>query len=162
MATCDVPGANPSNHDELRALCWAEHEDGSLILVESTEDDRVIYSLFDVSEVPVVEFRDSMRIGAFKKAFSWDPKNPASEKWTWHDKTLFPWDRVIRNGARDGLRHAHADDLLSAAERVRRARDIHHGRAVDEREVETRMDRPGDKAGAILDKLQRAIGELLR
>ena len=162
MATCDVPGANPVNNDELRALCWAEHDDGSLILVESTEDDRVIYSLFDVSQKPVMEFRDSMRIGAFKRAFSWNPKDAKSERWLWHDKTPFPWDRVISRGARDGVRHAHADDVLSAAERVRRARDIHQGRAVDEREAEVRTDRTGDKAGMILDKLQRAISELLR
>lgn len=160
MSTNDVPGANPANHDELAMGCWAEHHDGSLILVESTEGGRVVYSIFDMEKQPVTEYRDAMAVGAFKKAFSWNPKDPASEKWTWHDKTAFPWDRIIRGGARDGTRYASADDHLNAAERIRQSREIHQGRAVDLEEVETRIDQLGEKADRIVRRLQRAISNL--
>jgi len=60
MSTNDVPGHNPVNNDELRSNCWAEHDDGSLILVQSTEGGRVIYMMFDLSVEPVVEYRDAM------------------------------------------------------------------------------------------------------
>lgn len=160
MSTNDVPGANPSNHDSLAMGCWAEHEDGSLIVVESAEGGRIVYSIFDTATKPVTEYRDAMAEGAFKKAFSWNPKDPASEKWTWHDKTPFPWDRVIKGGARDGARFASADDHLTAAERVRRSREIHHGRAVDPQELETRVDQLGEKANRILRRLQREISRL--
>lgn len=165
MSTNDVPGFNPNNRDELAMGCWAEHEDGSLIFVESTEDDRVIYSVFDMEKDPVTEYRDSMKVGAFKKAFSWDPKKKDSERWTWHDKTPFPWDRIIRKGGRDGMRHAHVEDQLNAAERVRQSRESKRDmvtlpRPVDPREVEAKVDRLGKKAKRIMQKLQKAISEL--
>lgn len=49
MSTNDVPGANPVNGDKLGMGCWAEHQDGSMILVEGTEGNRVIYSIFDMA-----------------------------------------------------------------------------------------------------------------
>lgn len=160
MSTNDVPGANPKNHDELAMGCWAEHRDGSLIFVMSTEDGRAVYSIFDMEKQPITEYRDTMAVGAFKKAYSWNPKDPASEKWTWHDKTPFPWDRIISKGARDGVRYASADDQLSAAERVRRSREIHDVREVDLEEIELRVDRLGEKAERIVNRLQRAISKL--
>ncbi len=161
MSTNDVPGANPANRDELAMGSWAEHEDGSLIFVESTEDDRVIYSIFDVSVQPPVEYRDSMKIGAFKKQFSWKPSDGATkDRWTWHDKTPFPWDRIIKRGSRDGRRDVSAEETLSAAARVRKSREIRQGRPVDEREVEARVERLGEKASKIIKKLQRAISGL--
>lgn len=159
MSTEDVPGYKPENRDQLAMGCWAEHEDESLILVESTEGGRVIYNIFDMSKKPVVEYRDSMAEGAFKKAFSWS-SGKSTERWTWHDKTPFPWDRIIKAGARDGVRHADVEDLITAAERVRRSREIHQGHVVDEAEVSSRVERLGDKAERILDRLQRAISEL--
>lgn len=161
MSTNDVPGARPANRDQLAMGCWAEHEDGSLILVESTEGGRTIYSIFDVDKDPITEYRDAMNEGAFKQAFSWAPGKSKDERWTWHDKTAFPWDRIIRDGARDGVRHASADDLLTAAERVRRSRELHAGRAVDADEIATRMDKIGERvSGRILTALQRAIDRL--
>lgn len=159
MSTNDVPGHNPKNADELGMGCWAEHEDGSLIFVESTEDSRVIFSVFDMARNPVVEYRDSMAVGAFKKAFSWDPKKPATEKWTWHDKTPFPWDKVIKMGARDGARLPSAEDHMNAAERIRESRNT-KGRDVDPHEAEARMDKLGRKAKKIIEKLQAVISEL--
>lgn len=161
MSTNDVPGYRPENRDELATGCWAEHADGSLIFVESTEGGRVVFSIFDMDKAPIVEYRDAMAEGGFKKAFSWDPKQPAkAEKWTWHDKSPFPWDRIIKAGGKDGTKHASADDQLNAAERVRRSREIHRGHPVDTEAAKTRIDTLGKKAKAILQRLQNAINNL--
>lgn len=159
MSTNDVPGYKSENRDQLAMGCWAEHEDGSLILVESTEGGRVVYSVFDLEKRPIVEYRDAMADAAFKRQFSWDPKNSKSEKWTWHDKTPFPWDRIIEAGGRAGQRYASAEDHLNAAERIRRSRELHRGEPVDAAEIETRIDRLGEKAEGIIRRLQRAISK---
>lgn len=160
MSTNDVPGYKPENRDELAMGCWAEHNDGSLIFVESTEGGRCVYSIFDLSKKPVTEYRDAMAVGAFKAQFSWEPGNKKSERWTWHDKTAFPWDRIIQAGARDGARYADVEEQLTAAERVRRSREIHRGRPVDPYELEARVDQLGEKADGIIRRIQRAIASL--
>jgi hypothetical protein len=68
MSTNDVPGFNPANNDELKAQCWAEHEDGSLLLVQSTEGGRVVYMMFDISD-GIAEYRDAMPEKQFKEVF---------------------------------------------------------------------------------------------
>lgn len=167
MAHDDVPGFKPENRDTLAMGCWAEHEDGSLILVESTEGGRVIYLIFDVSGLkkrpprPLVEFRDAMPEAAFKREFSWSAGR-TKDKWTWHDKTAFPWDRVIEMGATDGVRHASADDQISAAERVRRSREIHSGREVTDDELRSRIDRLEADQQGIVRQVQNAISKLRR
>jgi hypothetical protein len=117
MSTTDTPGYRKENNDELAAGCWAEHADGSLLLVESTEADRVIYSLFHLGLTPakgkpfsasdvdgggVKDYRDVRTTTAFKREYSYDPAKDkgdgVSERWTWHDKTPFPWQRVIDAG----------------------------------------------------------------
>lgn len=116
MSTNDCPGERKSNNDVLAMGCWAEHDDGSLILVQSTEDKRVIYDVFDLKgQMPngvtsslhtggrvVMEHRDVMDEKRFKEEFSYDArkdkKDGVSERWTWHDKTPFPWQRVIDAG----------------------------------------------------------------
>lgn len=127
MSTNDVPGYNPSNRDALAMGCWAESADGSLLFVEGVENGRVIYSMFDSRHKPVLEYRDAMSETDFKTAFSWKAdrsslKDKASAvpsiQWTWHDKTPFPWDRVIQRGARDGSRLASAADTLEQAEKL--------------------------------------------
>ena len=129
MATKDVPGSNPRNHDKLGVGCWAEHSDGSLILVEGLEDDRVIYSIFDLNKSPMLEYRDAMLIGDFEKAFTCnsadigqpyktkDKKTVTKQQWTWHDKSQFPWDRILGVAA-DGPKFVSAHSLMSAAARV--------------------------------------------
>lgn len=156
MATDDVPGANPANGDKLAMGCWAEHKDGSLIFVESTEGERVVYSIFDMSKTPIVEYRDAMPAVNFKQQFSW--RSSGTVRWTWHDKTPFPWDRVIRDGAQDGSRLASAADTLTAAERVAeslrlRARDYDHRN-------DDRAERRYPRVGAILDKLHKTLDDL--
>jgi hypothetical protein len=158
MSTTDTPGHKPENRDVLGHGCWAEHKDGSLILVQSTEDKRVIYDVFDLKpgvatpegttvSKSVIEYRDVKSEKEFKKDFSYDPakdkKDGVNEEWTWHDKTPFPWQRVIDAGMKLAeLKHvdptgvltaagnfgsaiggeaepfANADDLLTAAQRV--------------------------------------------
>lgn len=172
MSTNDVPGANPQNNDELAMGCWAEHSDGSLIVVESTEAGRVVYSIFDTSKTPIVEYRDAMPEVSFKKTFTWAPESKANAattakgkaaalaaiKWTWHDKTPFPWDKVIKQGATDGTKMASASDLFTAAERVADSLKLRAG------EVSARTKAQGDivmsKGSAVMDKIKRAIGEL--
>jgi hypothetical protein len=153
MSTDSVPGYDPANRDELKYGCWAEHEDGSLILVEGTEGGYVVYSVFDASEKPVMEFRDRMAEGAFKREFSW--KGGDDERWEWHDKSEFPWDRVIGSGARGGTKFADADDLMSAAQRVARHRKL-SGRKFDY--DESRVSSTGRD---IRDRIQRALETLL-
>jgi hypothetical protein len=70
MSTHDVPGAVPAHQDKLAMGCWAEHEDGSLLFVESTEGGRVIYSIFNMAVTPPVEFRDAMPQKGFEDLFS--------------------------------------------------------------------------------------------
>jgi len=166
MATTDVPGARAVNRDELSMGCWAEHEDGSLIFVESTEGGRVIYSVFDMSKKPPLEYRDAMPEKGFKDHFSWDPKGKLNDddniKWKWHDKSPMPWDRIIEAGIPDGVRHACASHLLSAAERVSKSRDL-VGKPVDEKTLVDMTDKIGKfgrASRAIIDGLQKAITEL--
>ncbi len=124
MSTNDVPGAVASNNDVLAMGCWGEHGADSLIFVKSTEGGRVIYEMFDLTQNPITVFNDAMLEDVFKKQFSWDPKNPKNEKWTWHDKTPFPWNKVIKAGARDGVGYACASDQLAAASRVATALNL--------------------------------------
>lgn len=96
MATLDVPGANPDNKDVLGVGNWAEHNDGSLILINSLNDDRVIFSVFDM--IKGVEHRSTMPVDEFNRQFSANlEKQPGEldDKWLWHDKTEFPWDRLF-------------------------------------------------------------------
>jgi len=162
MSTNDVPGANPANNDELAMGCWAEHDDGSLILVESTEGDRVIYSMFDLSKSKPVEYRDAMPKAIFEKTFSYDADDDDGGApgviWTWHDKTPFPWDRVIKAGAEDGPRDVSAEDTLSAAARVAESLRLRGERI--SRDLGHRAETVVRRSGGIWDKLSRALAEL--
>eukprot|EP00697_Spironema_sp_BW2_P016820 gnl/Spiro4/8261_TR4368_c0_g2_i1.p2 gnl/Spiro4/8261_TR4368_c0_g2~~gnl/Spiro4/8261_TR4368_c0_g2_i1.p2 ORF type:complete len:104 (-),score=14.51 gnl/Spiro4/8261_TR4368_c0_g2_i1:166-477(-) len=99
---------------------------------------------------------------SFKTTFTWDSKKKASEKWTWHDKTPFPWDRVIKAGVSDGPRNASAADVMNAAERIAQSlklkgAEIHKDRAAGKIDQQVPA-----QAGVILEKIARAIGELLK
>lgn len=176
MSTNDVPGANPNNNDELAMGCWAEHDDGSLILVESTEDSRVIYSIFDMAKDPPIEYRDAMPAVSFKVTFSWDRhgKKTINEKWTWHDKTPFPWDRIIKDGHKDGSRLPSAGHTLNAAERIMESRERHRssaaervaeslalrGQELDRQNIDHRMDRFLNRMEGMWDRIAKAVGKL--
>ena len=183
MSTNDVPGARAVNQDELSMGCWAEHEDGSLIFVEGVEGGDVVYSMFDMSKEPAVEYRDVMTQDDFERQFTWDGKvdqpkpkafirgkgKPKKDKktktvdvvtsirWTWHDKTPFPWDRVIGDMA--AARHPTARDLLTAAERVAESRDL-HGSRLDPERFEAVAKSMGPRGKRLLDAIQEAILDL--
>ncbi len=159
MSTNDVPGAKAANNDELAMGCWAEHEDGSLIFVEGTEGDKIVYSIFDVSQDPPVEYRDAMPEDGFKKHFSWDSKNPQSEKWTWHDKTPFDWERIIGKGVGSGQKYPSAHHQLTAAQRVAKHIGV-EGQEVEPEKVRHLTEKLSAAAGAMVEGLQKAIGEL--
>ncbi len=159
MSTNDVPGNNPINNDELAMGCWAAHEDGSLMLVQSSEGGRVVYIVFDLSADPPLQYTDTMAEKAFKRTYSFPDSD---DKWTWHDKSPFPWDQVIDAGVQQGPAYASADALETAAARVAKSRDLKSkGFSQDEAEdmaaVWTEIIR---KAGPIIRDIQKAIGNL--
>jgi hypothetical protein len=164
MSTNDVPGANPKNNDKLAMGVWAEHADGSLIFVESTEGNRVIYSVFDMDKEPPVEYRDAMEMGTFKRTFSWDAsgkKAGTNEKWTWHDKTPFPWDKVIEEGVDDGPRVPSARQQLNAAERVAESLRL-RGAALDREEYSDRLERVFGRFQNTLNRIHDAVRNMGR
>lgn len=122
MSTNDVPGANPSNGDSLGVGCRAEHKDGSLILVEGTEGGRVIFSVFDMAKKPPIEYRDAMPRVNFDKQFSRNLGGNA-DNWIWHDKSAFPWDKIIKADVKDGTKPVSADHVLNAAQEIIESRD---------------------------------------
>jgi hypothetical protein len=162
MSTNDVPGCNPNNSDELAMGCWAEAKDGSLLLIESVEGDRVIYSIFNTAVNPPMEYRDAMPLNGFEDHFSYcNNKKPLGGVWTWHDKTPFPWDRVIRKGIADGTKFVNIDDQITAAARVIEARNlIDSGKPITEEKKRQFMERVSTRGRAVLDKVQMAISEL--
>lgn len=101
MATDDVPGFKPANNDKLAMGCWAEAADNakdqSLIFVEAVEGGNVVFSVFDPETD--VEYREAMAQKEFETFFSYDPKkaNKDTPRWTWHDKTPFPWPRIMKD-----------------------------------------------------------------
>jgi len=162
MATNDVPGANPANNDTLHEGCWAEHEDGSLILVQGMqpEDNRVIFSVFDLAKG--LEYRTAMPENNFKSRFSWKPSDPKSAKWTWHDKTAFPWDRIMQSFP-PGERPPFAEHTISQAERVkrdlrRRGIEVKESKLADVGSVA--YERTTSVIAIIGDKITRAFNEL--
>ncbi len=132
MSTSDVPEANPANGDDLHVGCWAEHNDGSLMMVQGAENG-IVYSIFDVSRDPPIEYRDSMVEKEFKKAFT-------KKGWIWHDKTAFPWDRVMRV-FKSGQLHVSAADQLSAAQVLAERRSL-RGLQIQQDDISHKTDQP--------------------
>jgi hypothetical protein len=155
MSTQDVPGANPANKDELAAGSWAEHDDGSLIFVKGNEASQVVYEIYDLAQDPPVYYQDAMREAAFKKQFSFPPVGSSPEKWTWHDKTPFPWNKVMKTFDKPRPVHADVGDTLSAAERVAQSLKL-RARQLREDDIEPRTEQVR-KGRSILERLERAI-----
>lgn len=156
MSTNDVPGAKPQNADVLAMGCWAEADDGSLIFVEAVEAGKVVYSIFDLAQDPPVEYRDAMAEGGFKTVFSWP--TDTGDRWTWHDKTLFPWDRIMGEFA-SGPRPASALAQMTAAQRV--ATSLHlRGSNLARDRVRRTTEQTLERGRSVMDKVKRAIGEL--
>jgi hypothetical protein len=165
MATHDVPGANAQNADVLATGCWAEHKDGSLIFVKSTESGRVIYEIFDTADDPPTVYTDAMPEREFKKFFSFAPTGKSVIEWTWHDKTPFPWDRIIKTTKRPAPGFASADDQLTAAQRVveslkRRGKEL-LGKRTSEQALGHMVEREESKGMAVIRKLAAALDTFL-
>lgn len=155
MATEDCPGANPANADVLKAGCWAEHEDGSLIFVKGTEHKQVVYEIFDLAQDSPVSYNDAMAEDEFKKSFSYKT-GTSQEKWTWHDKTPFPWERVMKNFGKPTPNLADAHEILSAAARVAKSLRL-RAHKFTQADLGARTNSLREKAGKIMDKILEAI-----
>lgn len=159
MSTNDVPGAKASNNDILAMGCWAEHDDGSLILVEAVEAGKVVYSIFDVKKY--VEYRDTMPESLFKKQFSWDPlikTVPALNlKWTWHDKTPFPWGDILADFP-TGQKDVSAGVTMSAAQRVADSLNLRADKVRERQVVHPTAQRP---ARTIMNRIKAAVDALV-
>lgn len=148
MSTNDVPGAVPANHDTLAMGNWAESaEDNgkSVLFIYSVENGTVVYSMFDRTKTPVLEYRDAMRLLEFEKVFTFKPDTKGKSankggKWVWHDKTPFPWDQLIKEGLNDGQKFASASDLLKEADRIRELHASHMGPDPEEPDDEEEDD----------------------
>lgn len=160
MASVDCPGANPVNKDVLAAGAWAEHQDGSLLFVKGNEAGSVVYELYDVVQDPPVYYQDAMREDAFKKAYSHPPVGTSPEKWTWHDKTPFPWSRVMKFVDKPRPSYADAHDQLSAAARVAESLRL-RAQKLDPTVFTDKVDKPAVRGRAIRDRIQQAIEVLL-
>ena len=189
MATNDVPGYRPENRDVLKMGCWAETADGSLLLVEGVEAGKVIYVMFDLGQDPPQQYRDAQLEWDFKRAYSWQPdadpedvlpedapkrgkKKPKADDavakiqtakvlWTWHDKTPFPWDRVMKAGVPMGAGYASAEGQITAARKVAqalglKAQEIAARRAGQEEEPSKHFR----KVAKLTKRLERALAAL--
>ena len=168
MSTDSVPGKDPKNNDTLHAGCWAEHKDGSLILVESTEigtggpgrpskDGNVLYSTFSLGAT-VNEYRAAESLAKFSSMFSYVPEKDrgdgVSEEWTWHDKTPFPWNRVIDAGAKLAeSRQLDPSGVVQKADALGKA--VTAATGTDLAQVE-----PYASSGELLDAAQRVAATL--
>lgn len=84
MSTQQVPGYVAANADNLHVGCWAESNDGSLMMVEAVLNGAVRYSVIDRSGPAPAEYYGELVEPAFMAEFS-------DKGWTWHDKSPFPW-----------------------------------------------------------------------
>jgi hypothetical protein len=160
VSTQDVPGFNPANKDVLASGCWAEHSDGSLLFVKGTENGQVVYELYDLAQDEPVYYQDAMRDDAFKKAFTYPPVGTSPEKWTWHDKTPFPWARVMKTFDKPRPVHADVHDTLSAAARVAESLRL-RAQKLNTSDVQPNVEQAVQKGRAIMDRIARAFAALV-
>ncbi len=158
MSTNDVPGYNPANKDVLALGAWAEHRDGSLIFVEAVEAGHVVYCMFDMAPTPPVEYRDSMMEAGFESQFSWDPTKKGSEQWTWHDKTPFPWERIMGSFPA-GQKDVSADATITAARRVAESLNLRAGAIMERQNIAPTLQRAATK---IMEGFKEAIEALAK
>ena len=153
MSTQCAPGYKGSNSDSANDVlfkgCWAEADAESLLFVEDIDekDNIVIFNIFDLSKDPILDYRDSMTIDDFKEEFSYGSKmnkKIKGNKWTWHDKTKFPWKKIIKAGGQDGMRIAEANQVLSLAAQLAAHKHL-RGNPVDKQDKLKYLD-PEEKS----------------
>lgn len=162
MATSSVPGADPKNFDELHPGCWAEGDDGaSLIYVLGYENGQVVFQLYDTSDG--LYYQDAMIEDEFKAMFSFPPVGTSKDKWTWHDKTPFPFDRVMKRFRRPAPQHADVEaEEESVARKIARRLKI-RGRRIDKSSITAQTNEEAKRAGyEIMDRIATALGRLVQ
>lgn len=167
MATKAVPGADKKNFDSLDVGCWAEDEDaqdpsvvgGSLVFIAGFENGQVVYQMYDLANG--MFYQDAMLKKDFKSFFSVPPIGSSKVEWTWHDKTPFPWNRVMKRFTRPAPHHADVIEQLSAAERV--AQDLNlRGRELEEQDISHNIDQDRTRGMAIIEAIAEAVGRVVR
>lgn len=154
MATTDVPGAKAANLDELAVGCWAEDEQKtSLLHVIGTENGQVVFQMYDLTDG--MYYQDAMLEDDFEQEFSFPPTGKSPVRWTWHDKTTFPWDRVMSRFKRPVPQPADVQDTLSAAQKIAKALHL-RGRKLTEADVGAQ----GGTRRSIQDVLERIATSL--
>lgn len=160
MSTKDVPGANAANVDVLATGAWAEHDDGSLLFVKGTEAGQVVYELYDVAGVTPVYYQDAMTEDAFKSAFSYSPTGSSPEVWEWHDKTPFPWSRIMKIVGKPRPIQANVSDTLSAAARVAESLKL-RAQKLTVSEIGPRTDEARIKGRSIGERIESAVAAFI-
>jgi hypothetical protein len=169
MSTPDVPGANPANKDKLSRGCWAEHEDGSLIYVKDIdENERVIFEVYDLSNKDnPVYYPYALGKKDFEDKFSYDPKKVGTLnlKWTWHDRTPMPWDKVMKVIQSPVPVDADVHRTLSAAARVAESLRTVVAQVLTPDHIQAEqgiVQKPAGKvAKTIAERLRNAVRELV-
>lgn len=169
MATTDVPGYNPTNNDKLSRGSWAEHDDGSLIFVKDIdENDRVIFDLYDLANLQhPIFYPNALALYEFEKTFSYEPKKKkkVNLKWTWHDKTEFPWERVMRVIQSPLPVATNVQDTLTAAAQMAQSLNFRLSEVLTQDHIlkeQGLVTRPQThQSRTILQRLKNALGALV-
>lgn len=159
MATNSVPGADAKNLDKLDIGCWAEDDQKtSLIFVAGRETGRVVYQMYDL--VDGYFYNDAMLEADFKSRFSVPPVGNSPHRWTWHDKTPFPWDRVMSRFQRPVPQFSDVEDQLSTAQKVAQALGL-RGRKLTEEDVTPQVEQRRRRGYAIMDRIAEVVGRIM-
>ena len=169
MATNSVPGADPKNNDKLNIGCWAEHEDGSMIFVKGVnENDIVVFEIYDFADEKMpVFYQQALALKDFEKTFSYDPKkiDKINMKWTWHDKTPFPWEKIMQIIQKPVPVPANVEDTISAAKRIAESLKARVAMVLTEDHILEKQGLSARKGGrtsrTIIDRLKGAMAELI-
>jgi hypothetical protein len=161
MATQAVPGADPRNLDDLSVGCWAEDKDRtSLIHVIGHEGGSVVFQLYDLHEDPSLYYQDAMMEDEFKDFFSVPPVGSSDVPWTWHDKTTFPWDRVMKRFSGKAPQYADVQDHLSVAQKIAQKLGL-RGKRLAKEEVTPQVEQRRNRGMAIIERIAESVGKMV-
>jgi len=160
MSTTAVPGADPKNLDQLDQGCWAEDAgQTSLVHVIGHEHGSVVFQLYDLSETPIIFYQDAMLAKDFKDFFSVPPFGTSDVTWTWHDKTNFPFDRVMKRFSSKTSHHADVQDQLSIVQKI--AQKLHMtGSRLAKEELTAQVEQQRSRGEAIIEVIGEALGKI--
>jgi hypothetical protein len=161
MATTAVPGADPRNLDDLSVGCWAEDAKGtSLIHVIGHEGGSVIFQLYDLEQDPPLFYQDAMLEKEFKGFFSVPPIGTSEVRWTWHDKTTFDWNRVMKRLSMKTPNYADVEDQLTITQKIAQTLGM-RGRRLAQEDVTARSGERRDRVVGIMERIADAIEKVV-